>query len=180
MTHSEHPTRGARRQIRGRGTALVTSVLAMAAVVAVSAAPAAAQGGPPEFVTICHVAGSLEDPANLIELTLPFEAVYGQAGHFSEPGTPNAGHEQDIEGPCPTSTTDTEPTPTETEPTPTETEPVSTETEPLTTEEAPPAAGEDGGGELAFTGFPALLVALGGAGLAGLGFGIRRSLRDES
>ena len=54
----------------------------------------------PVFVTFCHVAGREEDPANTVTLTLPYNAVFGQAGHFNEDGTPNAGHEQDHLGPC--------------------------------------------------------------------------------
>jgi hypothetical protein len=68
-------------------------------------APASLAGrtsGPPEFVTICHVAGLASDPANQVTLTLPVNAVYGQAGHFNENGTPNAGHEQDYLGACTT------------------------------------------------------------------------------
>ena len=56
--------------------------------------------GKPDFVTFCHVAGREEDPANTVTLTLPYNAAFGQAGHFNEGGTPNAGHEQDHLGPC--------------------------------------------------------------------------------
>jgi hypothetical protein len=51
------------------------------------------------MVTICHAAG-LDGTTQYVTLTLNANAVYGQAGHFSEPGTPNAGHEDDYEGPC--------------------------------------------------------------------------------
>ena len=54
----------------------------------------------PDFVTFCHVAGREEDPANTVTLTLPYNAVFGHAGHFNEDGTPKAGHEQDHLGPC--------------------------------------------------------------------------------
>ena len=54
----------------------------------------------PEFVTFCHIAGRADDPANMVTLTLPYDAVFGQAGHFNEDGTPNAGHENDYLGPC--------------------------------------------------------------------------------
>jgi len=66
------------------------------------------------------VAGRADDPANFITLTLPWVAVYGEAGHFFENGTPRAGHEQDTLGPCGGGGgTTTEPTtPTETETTP--------------------------------------------------------------
>ncbi len=56
----------------------------------------------PDFVTFCHVAGRAEDPANTVTLTLPFNAVFGQGGHFNEDGTPQAGHEQDHLGACET------------------------------------------------------------------------------
>jgi len=35
-----------------------------------------------------------------LSLTIAYNAVYGTAGHFLEPGTPNAGHEADSEGQC--------------------------------------------------------------------------------
>lgn len=87
-------------------------------------------GGPPEFVTICHAAG-LAGTTKFVTLTIPYNAAYGQAGHFGENGTPNAGHEQDYEGACEgdeTTPTDTTPTtPTETTPTtPTTTTPTTT------------------------------------------------------
>ncbi|OGM13095.1 hypothetical protein A3A76_01735 [Candidatus Woesebacteria bacterium RIFCSPLOWO2_01_FULL_39_23] len=81
----------------------------------------------PEVVTFCHVAGQADDPANYVDLTLPWNAVYGQAGHFNENGTTQAGHEQDYLGPCnpPTVTPSPEETPTAT---PTE-EPTATPTD---------------------------------------------------
>ena len=59
---------------------------------------------PPEKVTICHAAGQ-EGTTKFVTLTLPFNAVYGQAGHFNEDGTTQAGHEDDYEGPCVTTST---------------------------------------------------------------------------
>ena len=56
--------------------------------------------GKPDFVTFCRVAGSEKNTANTVTLTLPYNAVFGQAGHFNENGTPNAGHEEDYLGPC--------------------------------------------------------------------------------
>ena len=53
-------------------------------------------------MAFCHVAGRADDPANIVTLTLPYTAVFGQAGHFNEDGTPKAGHEQDYLGPCQT------------------------------------------------------------------------------
>lgn len=58
------------------------------------------RGAQPEFVTICHVAGLADEPANYVTLTLPSQAVYGQAGHFNENGTTQAGHEEDYLGAC--------------------------------------------------------------------------------
>ena len=113
----------------------------------------------PVMITICHAAGLADEPAQWVELTLPYDAVYGPAGHFSEPGSPNAGHERDYEGPCvieatatpvptevPPTSTPVDPTPTEVEPTPTEVEPTPTEVEPTPTvviESTPPPCDED-------------------------------------
>ena len=54
---------------------------------------------PAEKVTICHAAGR-EGTEHFIELTLSWNGAFGQAGHFYEDGTPRAGHEQDVLGPC--------------------------------------------------------------------------------
>jgi len=51
-------------------------------------------------ITICHVAGLASDPANYITLNITLAAAVGEAGHFGENGTPNAGHEQDTLGAC--------------------------------------------------------------------------------
>jgi hypothetical protein len=69
-------------------------------ILGVVAATASGTNGPPEKVTICHVAGLASDPANYITLHLPPAAVYGPGGHFNENGTPQAGHEQDSFGEC--------------------------------------------------------------------------------
>ena len=50
-------------------------------------------------VTICHFAG-LAGTDKYVTLTLAWQAVFGQAGHFYENGTPRAGHEQDYLGAC--------------------------------------------------------------------------------
>lgn len=84
--------------------------LAALSVLLLLSVPVVALASPPEFVTFCHVAGLAEDPANTITLTLPYQAVFGEAGHFYENGTPAAGHEQDYLGECqtpPTTTTTT-------------------------------------------------------------------------
>lgn len=82
-----------------RLTALISLLLLVPAVSVLAT--------PPVFVTFCHVAGLAEDPANTVTLTLPYQAVFGQAGHFNEDGTPNAGHEHDYLGECQPETTTT-------------------------------------------------------------------------
>lgn len=115
----------------------------------------------PVMVTICHATSSAGNP--WVEITAAYPAIYGSAGHFSEPGSPNAGHEQDYEGPCavvePTATPIPEPTATE-EPTdkptceelqncetPTEeptTEPIPTNVGPTPTDPVDPTPTEPG------------------------------------
>jgi hypothetical protein len=51
-------------------------------------------------VTICHAAGLADEPANWVTITAAYPAIYGEAGHFYENGTPRAGHEEDYLGPC--------------------------------------------------------------------------------
>lgn len=72
----------------------VTSIIAALSL----AAPALA--AQPERVTICHAAGLAGTTQYVTLYDLPVNAVYGQAGHFNENGTPNAGHEQDYLGAC--------------------------------------------------------------------------------
>lgn len=99
--------------MRKIATAMIAgTALAMAFAFAVAAAP-------PVMVTICHAAGLADEPANWVTLTLPEQVVYGQAGHFYENGTPQAGHEQDYLGACrieasptPTVSPSASPTPT--------------------------------------------------------------------
>lgn len=62
-------------------------------------AATASQAAPPDKVTICHAAGQ-DGTDKFVELTLPENAVFGQAGHFNEDGTTQAGHEDDTLGPC--------------------------------------------------------------------------------
>lgn len=72
----------------------------VAAVAFVGLAVAAGlNAAPAEKVTICHAAGQ-DDTTHFVEITASWNAIYGQAGHFYEDGTPRAGHEQDSEGPC--------------------------------------------------------------------------------
>jgi len=99
-------------------------VFALLANLGVGLVALTASAGEPVFVTICHAAGLAADPANSVTLTLPENAVYGQAGHFNENGTPQAGHEEDTLGACPevtpsptpsvTPTPDPSPSPSET------------------------------------------------------------------
>ena len=58
-------------------------------------------GASQEKVTICHAAG-LEGTDQFVEVTAAYPAIYGQAGHFLENGTPRAGHEDDYVGSCDT------------------------------------------------------------------------------
>lgn len=55
--------------------------------------------GAQDKVTICHAAGQA-GTQKFVSLTIAYNAAYGEAGHFLEPGTPNAGHEADSEGEC--------------------------------------------------------------------------------
>lgn len=71
---------------------------ALAAALVVGMAPAAMANGQ-EKVTICHAAG-LDGTTQYVTLELAWPAVYGEAGHFYENGTPRAGHEDDYLGPC--------------------------------------------------------------------------------
>lgn len=91
----------------------ISTILTLAVVIILAAVwriPALAAR--PVMVTICHAAGLAGEPANWVELALPYDSVYGPAGHFSEPGSPNAGHEADYEGPCEVAPTAT-PAPTD-------------------------------------------------------------------
>lgn len=79
---------------------LVVALLAAALIACIGPAWAAEAATQEDKVTICHVAGRADNPANYVTLTLPWNAVYGQAGHLNENGTPQAGHEQDYLGEC--------------------------------------------------------------------------------
>lgn len=79
-----------------------TAAVALAAALAAGSAvtlTAASAGEGHDKVTICHAAGR-DGTTKYVILTLAREAVYGQAGHFYENGTPRAGHEDDYLGPC--------------------------------------------------------------------------------
>ncbi|MCD6056542.1 MAG: hypothetical protein K0R44_14 [Thermomicrobiales bacterium] len=100
---------------RAHAAPLIAGVLAVGGAAAIwlfaptgGAVPAA---GNNDKITICHVAGRADDPANYVTLHLPPQAVYGNGGHFNENGTTQAGHEQDTLGECdpPDGTTTTVP-----------------------------------------------------------------------
>lgn len=65
--------------------------------VLVSALPVLAD--PVEKITICHAAGQA-GTTQFVTLELPFQAVFGNGGHFNEDGTTQAGHEDDYLGEC--------------------------------------------------------------------------------
>src|SRR3990172_9622991 len=88
---------------------LILSIIALGSISAVSTEKRVL-ADPPEMITICHAAGQA-GTTQFTTLHLPYVAVYGQAGHFNEDGTPRAGHEDDYLGPC----EGDNPTPTPTE-----------------------------------------------------------------
>lgn len=75
----------------------ILALLVVASVPLLLAGVAQAEGQ--EKVTICHAAG-LDGTTHYVTLTLAYPAVFGQAGHFYENGTPRAGHEDDYLGAC--------------------------------------------------------------------------------
>ncbi len=79
--------------------ARIAGILTSAGLLFALGAPMAAFGVGGEQVTICHAAGQ-DGTTQFLTLTLPYTAVYGQAGHFYENGTPRAGHEEDYVGTC--------------------------------------------------------------------------------
>jgi hypothetical protein len=50
-------------------------------------------------VCICHAAG-LAGTTHFVTVCASRNAIFGQAGHFYEDGTPRAGHEEDYLGEC--------------------------------------------------------------------------------
>jgi len=50
-------------------------------------------------VCICHATG-LEPSLHFVDVCASRRAIFGNAGHFFENGTPQAGHEHDKLGPC--------------------------------------------------------------------------------
>lgn len=107
---------------------MVVTILAIAVAGLVGASMVQADGG--DRVVICHAAGQA-GTTKYVTLSLPIKAVFGKAGHFNEPGTPAAGHEDDYLGPC------IEPSTTTTVVTTTEVPPSTTTTSSTTT--APPS-----------------------------------------
>ena len=75
--------------------------LTLIAAAALAAMTLSAPASATDKVTICHATGN----GGYVEVTAAYSAIYGQAGHFNEPGSPNKGHEDDYEGPCDHGTT---------------------------------------------------------------------------
>lgn len=96
------------------------ALIALTGVAVLGYSTVSALAGQPEMVTLCHAAGQA-GTTKFVTLTIPYNAAFGQAGHFNENGTPNAGHEQDYLGPCQGDTTSTETTTTTTQTTTTTT-----------------------------------------------------------
>ncbi|MEX2053685.1 MAG: PT domain-containing protein [Patescibacteria group bacterium] len=90
--------------------ASLTALAVVSMALSLTAFAANASPGHPGRATICHATGSATNP--YLEITAGWHAIYGRAGHFSEPGNPNEGHEEDYEGPCaaPTAVPTDEPT----------------------------------------------------------------------
>jgi len=72
----------------------VTVALALQAVVGPAKVSAAK-----DEVCICHAAGQA-GTTHFVTVCANRTAIFGQAGHFYEDGTPRAGHEEDYLGPC--------------------------------------------------------------------------------
>ena len=68
--------------------------------------PEPAVADPAEKVCICHATGR-EPSLHFVDVCASRNAIFGNAGHFFEHGTPRAGHEHDKLGPC----EETEPSP---------------------------------------------------------------------
>jgi hypothetical protein len=77
---------------------LVVLTIAMALVLQAVIGPDKVSAGKDE-VCICHAAGQ-EGTTHFVTVCANRTAIFGQAGHFNEDGTPRAGHEQDYLGPC--------------------------------------------------------------------------------
>ena len=78
--------------ITRRSTAGWSVLLLLLSLIPLLALPAVAL----EKVTICHAAG-LAGTTKFVTLVVAPQAL---SGHFDENGTPQAGHEEDYEGPC--------------------------------------------------------------------------------
>ena len=76
-------------------TLMLFATLAIAPGPTANSAAATAE----EKITICHAAGQA-GTTKFVTLTLSYDAVYGEGGHFFENGTPRAGHEDDYLGAC--------------------------------------------------------------------------------
>ncbi|HET9325797.1 MAG TPA: hypothetical protein VFQ05_03415 [Candidatus Eisenbacteria bacterium] len=85
---------------------LVALALAAAVGLQIVLGPATVSAAKDE-VCICHATGRAPS-THFVTVCANRTAIYGQAGHFNEDGTPQAGHEEDYEGPC----TGSDPSPT--------------------------------------------------------------------
>jgi hypothetical protein len=167
----------------------VVLLVALAFVLPAFAAPAAAVEKVAVKYFVCHADGQ-SGTTKFSYLELPYEATFGQAGHFNEDGTPAAGHEDDfltVEGdngkngdavecdgvvtpPTNTPTATFTSTPTNTpdpDVTPTATSEVP---QPTSTPGAPEDTPKGGAADALAPG----VVALAGTALAGLAYAFRR------
>lgn len=92
-----------------RASWVLALTLILSLVQAIMFAPQA-NAAPGEKVTLCHAAGQ-EGTLQFVTITVPYNAAFGQAGHFNEDGTPKAGHEHDYLGACESDPDDPDPDP---------------------------------------------------------------------
>jgi len=79
---------------------MVALTVATSVLIASASVVAAA---PPQKVLICHAAGRSPEfggPTQYVLIEVSLNALYAPGGHFDEPGTPNAGHEDDFITTC--------------------------------------------------------------------------------
>lgn len=88
---------------------LMVLAVAMALVLQVVMSPSTVSAAKDE-VCICHAAG-LDGTTHFVTVCANRTAIFGQAGHFYEDGTPRAGHEEDYLGPCAAPSPTPEPSP---------------------------------------------------------------------
>lgn len=100
--------------IRHRGLVVNVALAALAVIVTVVLqmliSPNQVSAAKDE-VCICHAAGQA-GTTHFVTVCANRTAIYGQAGHFNEDGTPQAGHEDDYEGRCTEPSPPPDPSPT--------------------------------------------------------------------